>query len=75
MALGVGLATFGSWQIYIDDVGSGSIVLKKSVDVANQIFSASWKRFRSWDAGGRTAERRRDVGRSKTNYDGNKRRM
>jgi len=24
MALGVGLATFGSWQIYIDDVGSGS---------------------------------------------------
>jgi hypothetical protein len=43
---------------------------KKSVDVANQIFFASWKRFRNWDAGGR-----HDVGRSKTNYDGNKSRL
>jgi len=49
--------------------------VKKAVGVANQIFFASWKRFRNWDAGGPMAERRRDVGRSKTNYDGNKSRI
>jgi hypothetical protein len=45
----------------------GPILLKKSVDVADQILSASWKRFLNYDAEGRMAERRRDVRRSKSN--------
>src|SRR5262245_39015973 len=47
----------------ISNVSSWPILLKKSMNVANQIFFASWKRFRNWDAGGPMAERRRDVGR------------
>jgi len=38
-------------------VGEGPILLKKSADAVDQIFSASWKRFPKGDAEGRTAER------------------
>ena len=51
------------------------ILLKKSVDVADQILSASWKRFLNYDAEGRMAERQRDVRRSKSNWEANKSRM
>jgi len=47
-------------------------LLKKSVDVTDQIVSASWKCFPHEDAEGRTVQRRRDVGRSKSNYEPNK---
>jgi len=60
------------WQAHVCD---GPILLKKSVDAVDQIFSASWKRFPNDDAEGRTPERRRDVGRSKWNYEANKSRM
>jgi hypothetical protein len=53
----------------------GPIVLKKSVDGVDQIFSASWKRFPNKNVEGRMAERRRDVGRSKSNYEANKSRL
>ena len=51
------------------------IVLKKSMDVADQIFFMSWRRFLNSDAEGRMVQRRRDVGRSKSNYEANKSRM
>jgi hypothetical protein len=51
------------------------IVLKKSVDGVDQIFSASWKRFPNKNAEERMAERRRDVGRSKSNYEANESRL
>jgi len=38
-------------------VASWPILLKKSADAVDQIFSASWKRFPKDDAEGRTAER------------------
>jgi hypothetical protein len=60
-----GLANVAFWPI----------VLKKLVDVADQIFSASWNRFLNWDAGGRMVQRRRDVGRSQLNCEANKSRM
>jgi len=49
--------------------------VEKSADAVDQIFSASWMRFPKDDAEGRTAERSRDVGRSKSNYEANKSRM
>jgi hypothetical protein len=57
------------------DVAFWPIVLKKSVDGVDQIFSASWKRFPNKNAEERMAERRRDVGRSKSNYEANESRL
>ena len=54
---------------------SWPILLKKSLYGVEQSFSASCARFPDKDAGDRMAERRRDVGRSKWNCEGNKSRL
>jgi hypothetical protein len=49
------------------EVRVGPILLKKSVDALDQIFSALLARFHNKDAEGLIARRRRDVDRSKWN--------
>jgi len=56
-------------------VGFGPILLKKSFNAVDQIFSASWMHFLNKDAGGHIVERRRAIDRSKWNYEANKSRM